>query len=227
MNKTSKYLHLVILALVSNATTAFASTDTAILKQALSRSNAGPSYTYDVLYNNDGFEAFIHVDPTLPRNQRVSVSSPPRNSWDAEFTVMLEEMDKEAGVQFWCTDFAENIPLDASIVSETSDVITYRFKPLSVDEDDEFVMPHLIGTVTVSRYDPAILSISMKAEVPFSPMPFGTFDEFEMSAQCAQLPDGRSHVTQVSQIIRGKIASEEIRESAVWRLLQHMEIPGS
>jgi len=219
----------LVLLLIGAVSTLFAVTASAddydqLLRQALTRSDAGAVYVYDVLYEEAGAEAYIQIDPSREKGKRVTVISPPESSWDAEFAIMLNDLDDEADTQFWCSDFAENVPETATVIDETQSTVTYEYQPVPADDDDEMVMQHLTGRITVARNDPAIMSIQMFAPAPFSPIFLGRFDRFEFDVQCGRLPDGRSHMLRFTNLIQGKIATETINESAVWQILEYREV---
>jgi len=226
MTRLNKLLRALLLIAAAVSLTAPVQADDhgEILRQALARSDAGVTYAYDVLYERPDLQSYFQVDPSRAKGERVTVSSPERASWDAEFAIMLNDMDEDAKTQFWCSDFAENIPATARVVSETDTTVTYAYEPIPEDDDDEMIFPHLTGRVTVSRHDPAILAIRMYAPDPFSPILLGRFEHFDFEVDCERLPDGRTHVQRFSHLIKGKIATEAIHETAVWQVLQYHEV---
>ncbi len=213
--------HFAVLMLcigISIAPTAANAVNETPLQIALSRTSQGTIYRYDVEYQTDEIFSQYSVDPTLPSGQRVSVSTPPQSQWDADFAIELSEMDAEADTRIWCSDFAQNIPLNVAPLSQTDSTITYEFIPVATDEDDAKIMPNLIGLVTVTKNDPAIVEYRMYAPQSFKPMWLAKIEIFDMHAHCKRLPDGRTYVESLKVDISGKAGFQEFSENESWKV---------
>jgi len=188
------------------------------LQIALNRTTQGTVYRYDVDYETDEIVSHLSVDPTKPSGQRVVVSTPPESDWTEDFIFELSSMDAEADSRIWCRDFAENIPLNSVPLSQTDTTITYEFVPVATDEDDAKIMPNLIGLVTVTKIDPAIVDFRMYAPQSFKPMWLARIDQFDMHAQCERVPDGRTYITSLNFEISGKFGFKPLSERSSWRI---------
>jgi len=188
------------------------------LQIALGRTSQGQIYRYEVDYQTNDIVSQYSVDPTQSSGLRVSVAYPPESEWTSDFAIELSEMDAEADTRIWCTEFSENIPLNVLPISQTDSTITYEFVPVATDEDDAKVMPHLIGLVTVTKNDPAIVAYRMYAPQSFKPMWLARIDKFDMRVQCERLPDGRTHVASIDIDISGKAAMQAFAQNESWKV---------
>lgn len=205
------------IAATLSANTAVAVNETP-LHIALNRTAQGTIYRYEVEYQTDEISAQFSVDPTAPSGQRIKVSTPPQSQWSTDFAIELSEMDAEADTRIWCGEFAENIPLNVTPLSQTDTTITYEFVPVATDEDDAKIMPNLIGLVTVTKADPAIVEYRMYAPQSFKPMWLAEIDEFDMHARCKQISDGRTYVESMKVDIRGKAGFLAFSQHESWRV---------
>lgn len=194
------------------------------LQQALARSIAGPDYVYEVRYESTKMNAQYSVDPTQPKGARVTVSTPSRDQWSLEFIGQIAEMDESADTNFLCSDFASNIPAAVTLVRDTELTATYEFEPRPEDEDDAEVFPWLTGYVTVDKIDPGILSFEMISPQPFSPHWFLKISSLQMKVDCGRLPDGRTHVQQLTSTVEGSAASISISNREFWEIVDYHQI---
>jgi len=215
-HRSTKAAAAALLIVAAATSTPTVAVNQSPLQIALTRTSQGQIYRYDVDYKTDELVSRFSVDPTQPSGLRIDVSSPPQSEWTADFAIELSEMDAEADSRIWCSDFSENIPLNVTPISQTDTTITYEFVPVATDEDDAKIMPNLIGLVTVTKIDPAIVEYRMYAPQSFKPMWLARIDNFDLHAKCEQLADGRSHIASMTVDISGKAGFQPFSENESW-----------
>ena len=179
-------------------------------------SDEGPIYAYDMVYEVDGLSASGSIDPTKPVGQRVEIVSPPREDWPDDFAEGVEEIDQNADGDIWCTDFAANVPDNATLTSEDDAVATYTFQPVPDEEADgaeRKLFRALVGTVVVDKAAPGIRSFQMHLPEPMKPNFMAKINSFSMFATCERAPDGRMYVADFSFDIKGSALGQSFGET--------------
>lgn len=187
------------------------------LEAALSTAADGPSYTYDIEYKIGDSVMTARIDPSQPEGQRVNVTSPPEAEWDDELRQSIAEMETDSHGDIWCDDIAENVPLEAQLVSETDVEATYRFTPVpdrDAPEDVKF-FNHLNGEVTIDKINPGIIELKMRASKPFRPAMIARIKSFNLLVSCAQAADGRRYAERVETQISGSAALQKFEEHEI------------
>lgn len=184
------------------------------LADALSAAAEGPLYAYDMIYETGEIRATGSVDPSQPEGSRVIVKTPAKADWPEDFEEGVAEIDKDADGDIWCSQFAEIIPADAELVSETGSTATYTFQPNADpdDPDDAKFMKHIRGEVTIDTANPAITSFRMYAPKPFKPAMVAKVNTFQMTAKCTRAPDGRTYVEQFNMKVAGSAMMQSFEE---------------
>jgi len=184
------------------------------LAEALSAPAGQQLYAYDMTYETPEISAEGSIDPAQPRGSRVTVTSPAEDTWPKDFTKGVAAIDKHADRDMWCHQFAEMIPADADLLSETETTVTYTFQPVPDpdEEDDAKFAKYLRGEVTIDKSAPAILRFQLKAPKPFKPMVIAKVKQFEMTASCARAPDGRTYVEQFEMNVSGSAMMQKFEE---------------
>jgi hypothetical protein len=186
------------------------------LERALAASADGPLYTFDLALKTDEDDARMKVNPSRPEGERLTVVSPSTDSWSEDFAKRVENMKANTDGGIWCQEFAENIPVDAELVSETKTTATYTFTPQPGAEPDgrmEKVYKFLTGTVVVDKHSPAILNFEMVASKPFKPAAVAKISQFEMKATCERAPDGRTHIASLDLDVSGSAMMQGFSQS--------------
>ena len=188
------------------------------LQAALAATTDGPIYAYEMIYDDGEVRATGEIDATRPEGERVSVSSPAKDTWSDDFRESIAEMDAEADGDIWCQDIGEHVPETVELVEETAERATYVFRPrpeADADGTDKKFFRNLVGEITVDKTDPAILAFSMRAPKPFKPAFVAKIEAFELAITCARAPDGRTYVETMSTMIRGSAMGQKFDEGHV------------
>ena len=181
----------------------------------------GPSYRFDLNFDDGDLKAKAQVDPSLPEGKRLVLLSPTEDELDDDEAKMFQTLQENTtGDKIWCNRFSRNIPEDAKLISESGEAAVYSFRPVASEEDDDNAAKaykHLTGRVTVSKDTPVILAYEMYAEKPFKPAMVAKIDSFNMKVSCDYAPDGRTYVKNMSLDLSGsammqKFAQTERRE---------------
>lgn len=186
------------------------------LEKALAAPTEGPSYRFDLKVDDGHFRAETQVDPSRPEGDRVMLLSPAAEDLDKEANESFESLkEKTTGEKIWCNSFAENIPKNAELISESGEAAVYRFQPIGTREDGDMAKAykHLTGRVTVSKDKPGILAYEMFSEKPFKPMLVAKVDSFNMKVSCDYAPDGRTYVKQMSLDLSGNAMMQPFTQS--------------
>lgn len=205
---------IAISGVVIYSVCATAEPSTNYLAQALARTSDAPTYRYDLYYETHAISALASIDPSQPTDGRVVMHQPPENEWTEDIREGIEEMRSEPMADFYCANAADMVPTDAALVDEDETTAQYRFVPMGDPDDatDQKMMEKLVGQVKVTKNNPAILSLSLRAPEPFKPVWFAKVNRFELNITCQLLPDGNSHVSRVEMQVEGKAAMKKIHE---------------
>jgi hypothetical protein len=178
---------------------------------------SGPLYAYDMEFSSADLIANLRIDPSRPVGKRITVLTPAPTELDSDSLKKLGELEKRTEGKIFCSEFAENIPADATLVSETDDAATYDFTPVPGADDGEMAraFKYLKGRVTVSKSVPGILSFDMKAPGPFKPAVVAKVDAFDMHVTCTPSPDGRTRMEVMNFSVAGSAMMQDFdqRES--------------
>lgn len=190
------------------------------LQAALNAATSGPTYSYTLDYRSDEFRGKARVHPSRAKGKRVVMIVPSLSKLDADQLKGVKEVDQDASKAFWCHSFAKRIPArTAKLVNQTGATATYTFKPVheADDADDAKMMKHLVGTVTVSKSRPAILSFALDAPKSFKPVFVARIKSFALRAGCSRSPDGRTYVSRFDLNVSGSamMRSFEERQSRI------------
>lgn len=185
------------------------------IKAALDATTRGPAYSYTLDYRSDDFRGKARIYPSRAKGKRVVMITPPFSSLDSEQRAGVKEVDQDASKAFWCHSFAKRIPAGtARLISQNATTATYTFKPLpeAGDADDAKIMKHLVGTVMVSKRNPAILSFALDAPKPFKPVFVARIKTFALRAKCSRTPDGRTYVSRFDLNVSGSAMMRPFEE---------------
>lgn len=178
------------------------------LNSALTRSNDGVSYVFDVERTStdtgdDGetLQAYARVDPNADELKQITPahlvdSSLPGSSFRALAGV---ENALEDGI--WCTRFAEDVPTDPDdieIVSEDEASVTYAFTPLSSEDaegPEKKINRRTRANLTVSKDDPAVLSYTRGLTRTVTVFVVAKIRKADSEVSCSRTPDGRSYTS--------------------------------
>ena len=169
------------------------------LKQALAKKNTGSIYSYQLAFKSNALAGTVIVDPTKADGQRTSIISPAASARSVEFNEFAKELEDDAKQSILCSRFAENMPASVTFVSKTAETETYAFTPIpSADMDtlEKKVIASLLGEITISSVNPAVLHFSMRSTKPIKPMFLVRLDTFRMSVKCVRSPDGQTYSQQ-------------------------------
>ncbi|WP_321490945.1 hypothetical protein [uncultured Hyphomonas sp.] len=217
---------LSLIALPLLAFPAFAETP---LAAALAAPTDGPAYRFDLKLDGTDLKAEAQVDPSLPEGERLTLISPAADTLDGDAAERLVELkENTSGDKIWCSNFNQNIPADAKMVSESGEAAVYSFTPLpGEDKETAKVYKHLTGRVTVSKDAPGILSFEMFAEKPFKPAMVAKVDRFSMKADCARAPDGRTYVQTLAMDVSGNAMMQPFSQSERREVTNLVALPAS
>lgn len=185
------------------------------LEAALKAPKSGPSYSYNLDYRTDDFRGKARIHPSRPKGKRVVLVSPAASALTKPQRRGVAEVDREASKAFWCHSFAKRIPArSARLTAQTDTTATYSFKPIpdAGDAEDAKMMRHLVGTVTVSKAAPAILSFSLNAPKSFKPAFVARIKTFALHARCSRTPDGRTYVSRFDLNVTGSAMMRSFTE---------------
>lgn len=188
------------------------------LDRALKAKSSGPRYSYQLDITADDFRGKARIHPNRPKGSRVAMITPAKSALNSEQRQALAGIDAEAEEDLWCHSFAKRIPATgARLFKQTATSATYRFAPLGdpADKDDMKIMRNLIGTVTVSKTKPAIVSFNLDAPKPFKPAIVAKVQTFTMRVRCARTPDGRTYVSRYSFTVAGSAMMQSFEERQV------------
>lgn len=202
---------IFIAAFISTGSLAQAQTPLEALRAA---SSDGPLYSFDMTIETSELTARGHIDPSQPEGQRLTIYAPDEKDWDDDFRKAAKHMDEEATGDIWCSEFAETIPPDAELVSETEHDATYKFNPLTPEDETDMkkIFRHLTGTVTIAKTNPDILSLSLTAPKPFKPMPVAKLKTFKLALSCERGPDGRTYASTFDMHVTGSAMFQSFEE---------------
>lgn len=206
---------LAAISAIALVSTGAASADP-LLELMRSVSKDGPVYAYEMTYQDAEFTAKGTIDPSQPEGQRISVTDPDPSEWSDDFRDGLEEMDSETDGDIWCTDFAEMVPDNAKLASETERDATYTFTPqpeADADNTEKKMMKKLDGTVTLDKADGSVLAFNMVLPAPYKPAIVAKINAFELDATCARAPDGRTFVENFNFSIEGSAMMQSFNET--------------
>lgn len=186
------------------------------LEKARSAPQDGPSYKFDLSFDDGDLKAEAQVDPSLPEGQRLVLVSPPEEELsEAEAERFQTLQENTTGDKIWCSNFNGNIPNDAELISESGEAAVYSFRPKGDDDDKDMakVFKHLKGRVTVSKETPSILAFEMFSEKPFKPALVAKIDSFSMKASCDYAPDGRTYIRDFALDLAGSAMMQPFTQS--------------
>lgn len=185
------------------------------LEKARTAPEDGPSYKFDLKFDDGELKAEVQVDPSRPEGQRLVLVSPSEDELSEDEAKRFQTLQKATtGDKIWCSRFNENIPDDAKLISESGEAAVYSFQPVAAADEADMAKTykHLTGRVTVSKEKPAILAYEMFAEKPFKPMLAAKVDSFSMKISCDFAPDGRTYVKQMSLDLAGSAMMQRFSE---------------
>lgn len=177
-------------------------------------SSDGPLYSFDMTIKTSEMTARGHIDPSQPEGQRLTIYAPDEKDWDDDFRKAAKHMDEEATGDIWCSEFAKTIPADAELVSETEHDATYKFNPLTPEDETDMgkIFRHLTGIVTIAKANPDILSLSLTAPKPFKPLPVAKLNTFKLALSCERGPDGRTYISTFDMRVTGSAMFQSFEE---------------
>jgi len=196
---------------------------------ALDTQTSGPAYSYQLDITVDEFTGRARIYPDRAIGRRVAMISPSRSELTADERDGLRDIDRDADQDFWCHNFAKRVPREgAQLVHQSASTATYRFRPLADpnDRDDAKLMKHLVGTVTVAKEHPAILSFTLTAPESFKPALVARVDTFSLNAQCSRSPDGRTYVKSLDLNVTGSAMFQSFEDRQTRRHSALQRIPG-
>ncbi len=176
----------------------------------------GPLYSYEMEVDQGGVVAIGKIDPSQPEGSRITVYSPVEEDWPDGFADGLKEMEAETDGDIWCADFADLVPENAVLQSQTEEQATYAFTPqpdADADSNERKMMKKLKGQITLDKSDGAVLAYSMSAPKPFKPAMVAKINQFAMDVACTRAPDGRTYVQDFSLNIKGSAMMQSFEES--------------
>ncbi|MCA8899728.1 MAG: hypothetical protein KDA53_00600 [Hyphomonas sp.] len=186
------------------------------LQKALAASADGPAYMFDLSYDGEELTAKMRVDPSRPEGERMTLLSPAAADLTDEGRKQFESMREKSKGDIWCADFADTVPTDAKLVSETGTTATYEFTPVpgkETDKDLRKIIKYMKGAVTVSKETPGIVGFELTSKKAFKPMPIAKVESFRMNVACGFAPDGRTHVTDLTVDISGSALMKKFTQS--------------
>ena len=176
----------------------------------------GPLYAYEMRYEAGEISAAGTIDPTQPEGARVTVTNPAEADWPEGFAETIAELDSEADGDIWCASLLEMVPETAGIATETRQIATYTFSPIANDDTDgprRKLFRALIGSVTLDKVDPAVLSFQLHLPEPMKPHFLVKIERFSLFAECARAPDGRTYVARFETDLAGSAMGNRFDES--------------
>ena len=200
---------------------AFSSSADPVLEKMRGQSSEGPIYAYEMEYADTDVKAIGRVDPSQPEGSRIQVISPVEADWSDDFREGLEEMDSETDGDIWCADFAESVPDNAKLVSDTATTATYAFTPEPEEDADGMekkLMKKIKGSITLDKDDGSILAFNMNLPKPYKPAMVAKINTFNMDATCDRAPDGRTYVSNFSMAIAGSAMMQQFEENVSRRI---------
>jgi hypothetical protein len=184
------------------------------LQQALAKQD-GPLYAFDLKLIEEGQNALLRIDPAKPKGSRITVKSPAPDKMSKDLTALVARMEKSVDGDIWCNTFADNVPADAKLISDTGDVLTYGFSPVPGKNDKQFAaaFKNLVGEIKIDKINPAVLSFQMTSPKPFKAMAVARIETFDMRATCMRGPDGRTHIASLSMKLLGSAMMQPLNQN--------------
>lgn len=185
-----------------------------LLETARSVSKEGPTYRFDMAFD-DGAQRFtLKVDQARPEDARVVAITPDPSSLDGDAAKRAQRLKTETKGDIWCSNFAANIPAGAKRVSETPASATYSFTPLP-GEDGEMreIVKYLTGTATIDKASGHILAYELTAPKAFKPAVVAKVERFSMRIACRAAPDGRTHIDTFALDLSGSAMMKPFSQS--------------
>jgi hypothetical protein len=183
------------------------------LKTALSQKTSAPFYTYQLNFKISDMAGVLNFDPTLPAGKRAVIVAPELSKRSADFNELTKQLEQDMDKGIWCSQFSENIPASVKLISKTDDTESYQFTPLpdaKADSMEKKVMASLVGEVTVSTKNPAVLSFSMRSTQAIKPIVFVKLEKFLLNVSCERSPDGRTYAKKQISLSRGTAMGKSI-----------------
>lgn len=197
-----------------------------LLATARAAGAEGPLYAYEMTYATGEIEARGTVDPTAPEGERIIVTSPPQSEWPDGFAESIAALDAQTTGEIWCGQFLDAVPDTAERTSEADGKVTYTFTP-QPDEDadgaERRMMGAMTGTAVLDASDGAVLSFQLHLPESVKPNMFSRIQTFNMFADCARTPDGRTYTRQMDFEISGSALGQSFAERetrTIHRLLE-------
>ena len=107
------------------------------LERALEVPKEGPLYTFDVKIKDNTLDIDAKVDPSKPEGDRLSLVSPDASTFDDAQAKRFADLKQHTKGDVWCSSFAENIPDDAALLSESQEEAVYGFTPVPGEDDGD------------------------------------------------------------------------------------------
>ncbi len=200
-----------------------------LLESMRALSADGPIYAYEMEYKDKDITATGRIDPSQPQGKRIQVLSPSEDKWSDDFRNGLKDMEAETDGDIWCADFAELVPNNATLVSETQSAATYGFTPVpeaDADSTERKMMKKIEGKITLDKTDGAITAFKMTLPKPYKPAFVVKISGFDMSATCSRAPDGRTYIDAFEFAIDGSAMMQSFNETISRRITKLLEPVG-
>lgn len=187
-----------------------------LLEMMQAASEEGPLYSYETRFAWEDTDVTARIDPSAEPGQRIEVLSPAEPDWTDAFREDIEKMDARTEGDIWCNEFAQMVPLDASVLDQDASTSTYAFTPVpeaDADKTEQKLMKKLEGRVTLDRSDGAVLSFNMTLPKPYKPAMVVKINTFAMDVSCARAPDGRTFIEDFNMDVSGSAMMQSFDQS--------------
>lgn len=206
---------------------AFPSSADPLIEQAhASTGAAGPLYAYEMEYSDGEVHATGKVDPSQPEGQRITIYSPDKSEWDDDFRKTVTSIDSEVTGDIFCDDLAAQIPADARRVGETDDTVQFAFTPVPDADSEDMerkIFKKVEASATLSKTDGQVLSFSMSLPKPFKPAMVAKIDTFQLDANCARTPDGRTYLKAMQMDVAGSAMMQSFNQTLTRRITKLLD----
>lgn len=207
-------MHSLLIASLSFLALTLPASADAVLEKAKSASGQGPLYTYDLDFNDGADQFRMTVDQSQPVGRRVVKFDPDVSTLKGDAAEKADRLVKSMAGDIWCSSFAENIPANATRVSETDAAATYNFTPLPGKQKGQIAAAYkyLKGTATIDKNNGAILSYEISSPRAFKPVPVAKVDKMTMKVACKPAPDGRTYINSLAFNLKGSAMMQSFEQ---------------
>lgn len=206
-----------------------AAADAVLAKARAASPERAALYTFSVDYDDGENQFIMTVDQSKPMGARVVRLTPDAATLKGDAAKKAEMLKKRTAGDIWCQSFAENIPANATRVSETNETASYAFTPVPGKDAGQMAAAYkyLQGKATIEKKTGEIVAFDLTSPKPFKPMPVAKVDQFRMNVTCAPAPDGRTYIETISMNLAGSAMMKAFEQTEHRRVSALKAVPVS